>query len=725
VAAEQLLADLEVADKSSGGAEAHRNKAPAIRAKLFAQRETGVTFEDVDGGDVTDVESPAVVLLRRAVDARASDIHLDPHQDAIDVRFRVDGRLLRFDRLNRRAGAAILSQLKLMANLDIAEPFRSKEGRLQLPAALMGYDVRLTTARAADGETAALRILDSRRLRLPLDSLGFSPAALSLVDTMLRHGEGLILVTGPTNAGKTTTVYSMLHELDNGERNIVTIEDPVEYEMPSFVQMGVDPRHEITMTSGLRTLLRMDPDVVLVGEIRDAETAEIAMRAASSGKRVLSTLHTRDVASTVTALRDLHIDNRSLAGNLAGIVSQRLVRCVCQKCCRREMPTAEECELFRTAGRAVPEVVTHAAGCDHCRDTGYFDRVGVFEVAAGLPSVNVAIGEGAGEEDLRQLLRQAHVPTLVDDAFDKICSGRTTADEIRSMHWVSVALPRECLVASPIKESPASRSRPELPDIESAYQVVVFAAPDDPFVLCDLFVRRLDMHPIDAMTHARAVPGVLRDRLTHQAAENLAVAVNEVGLHAEVVRAADIPNFEHAEAVHHARCLEEGFEVVELHGDKESLVPWSQIELVSVGQVPQEEGRRFISNDEVTAARRAAPMQPFVTQLVGPELWVVRRDPVKPYRVNHQRMNYEYLGSRKTASATHNFRLFVEDLVRRTASAYVTPSARAFLEHGPTRHYEFDSVDQLRQYTVFHLLIRLRTQTQAAERLDPTKTTTN
>jgi hypothetical protein len=408
---------------------------------------------------------------------------------------------------------------------------------------------------------------------------------------MLRHGEGLILVTGPTNAGKTTTVYSMLHALDNGERNIVTIEDPVEYDMPSFVQMGVDPRHDITMTSGLRTLLRMDPDVVLVGEIRDAETAEIAMRAASSGKRVLSTLHTRDVASTVTALRDLHVDNRSLAGNLAGIVSQRLLRCVCRECCRREAPTEEECELFQRAGRAIPETVPHATGCDHCRGTGYFERVGIFEVAAGLPAVSNAISEGAGEEELRRRLRRDHVPTLVDDALDKVSAGITTADEVQAMHWISVAPRHERPMSAPAQEAlpseaPPPDARPGPPDVASAFRVVVFAAPEDPGVLRDLLVRRLNMHPTDAMVHARAVPGVLPDRLNQDAAEQLAAAVNEAGLHAEAVRQSEIPDFEHSEAVHHARCLEEGFEVVELHGDKESLVPWSRIELLSVGQVP-------------------------------------------------------------------------------------------------------------------------------------------
>ncbi len=435
------MSELEASDNPSDGVPGFdRPKKPS------GQSEAAPVFEALPERESSVGETPAVDLLLRAIEARATDVHLDPSQESVDVRLRIDGRLVHFSCLQRKAAAAIISQYKLMADLDIAEPFRSKEGRLRLPSALEGYQVRLTTARVVEGEAAALRILDSRRLRRPLDALGLSSAALGLVQGMLDHGEGLILVTGPTNAGKTTTVYSMLHALDNGERSIVTIEDPVEFEIPSFVQMGVDPRHEITMTSGLRTLLRMDPDVVLVGEIRDAETAEIAMRAASSGKLVLSTLHTRDVASTVTALRDLHIDNRSLAGNLAGIVSQRLVRCVCRECRRMEAPTEEERLIFKSSKREAPQAVSRAIGCDHCRQTGYFERVGVFEVASGMPSLRAAIGEGVGEAELRTCLRRSHVPTLIDDGLDKVANGMTTVAEVAATRWARPRLRPEGIV---------------------------------------------------------------------------------------------------------------------------------------------------------------------------------------------------------------------------------------------------------------------------------------
>ncbi len=223
------------------------------------------------------------------------------------------------------------------------------------------------------------------------------------------------------------------------------------------------------------------------------------------------------------------------------------------------------------------------------------------------------------------------------------------------------------------------------------------------------------MHPSDAMYHARQAPGILPDVLPQDVAERIAAAVNDLGLHAEAVPQSAIPGFQHAEAVHHARCLEEGLEIVELHGQQETVVPWSDIDLVSVGQAPQEEERHYIPSDEVSAARRAAPMDCLVTWLSGPELWLVRRDPLKAFRVDHQRMNYEYLGARKTASSTRNFRVFIGDVLAKAPAAYVTPATRAFVEHGPLRHYEFDSPDQLRQYTVFHLLIRLRAKQQTAD----------
>ena len=320
----------------------------------------------------------------------------------MEVRFRIDGRLEHFCRLSREVGRPIITQIKIMADMDIADPFHPHEGRLALPEALRSYEVRATTVPVLGGESVALRLLNRQRLLRPLESLGLTAESLGELDQMLELGEGLILVTGPAGSGKTTTAYSMVQTLDRGDRNIVTIEDPPEYHTDRFHQVAVDLRHGITMTSGLRSVLRMDPDIVLVGEVRDAETAEIAMRAASSGRYVFSTLHTRDVASTVTALRDLHIDNRSLSGNLTGIISQRLVRRLCAECRRPAPIDAAAAGHFAREGIEPPAQQQVAGGCENCRHRGYLERVGIFEVVIPNRAIREAIEAGAPEHELRR-----------------------------------------------------------------------------------------------------------------------------------------------------------------------------------------------------------------------------------------------------------------------------------------------------------------------------------
>jgi type II secretory ATPase GspE/PulE/Tfp pilus assembly ATPase PilB-like protein/nucleotide-binding universal stress UspA family protein len=380
--------------------------------------------------------SSALTLLEQAIDARATDIHIDPSQEEAEVRFRVDGRLEHYCRLHRDVAHPLVAQMKIMAEVDIADPFHPQEGRITLPDSLGRYEIRITTVPVIGGEAIALRLLSRQRILRPLDSLGLVAEPLVWLHDMLRLGEGVVLVTGPAGSGKTTTAYSMIHALDNGRRNIVTIEDPVEYQIGGFRQMSVALRHGITMTSGLRTLLRMDPDIVLVGEVRDAETAEIAMRAASSGKYVFTTLHTRDVASTITALRDLHIDNRSLAGNLTGIISQRLVRRVCSRCSRLEPTSAIDRQFFLDQAVEPPPTLAHHIGCAACRNLGYHERIGVFEVVLPNRAIREAIESDAAEEELRDLLRSNGTRSLLSDALLKVAEGVTTLDEVRGMTWI-------------------------------------------------------------------------------------------------------------------------------------------------------------------------------------------------------------------------------------------------------------------------------------------------
>jgi type II secretory ATPase GspE/PulE/Tfp pilus assembly ATPase PilB-like protein/nucleotide-binding universal stress UspA family protein len=381
-------------------------------------------------------EGPALDLIRRALEAGATDLHIAPEGEGDHIaRIRIDGRLERYCSLHPDVARPILRQYRLMADLDISEPFRPHEGRLHLPPSLAGVEARITSMPVAGGEAIALRLQLSDRLMKPLDRLGLGDTARQAVERMLAHGAGLVLVTGPTGSGKTTTVYSLLKLLDNGRRHIVSIEDPVEYRVPFIRQTDVDPRHNITMTTGLRTLLRMDPDVLFVGEVRDVEAAEIAMRAASSGRYVLSTLHTRDVASTVTAFRDLHVDNHSIAGNLAGIISQRLVRRLCLDCRAEAPPDAAQRQAFEAEGLEPPALVGRPVGCPICRGTGFRGRIGIFEAIVADGPLAEAIQRGGPEDELRRLLRSAGTPSLLADGLEHARQGITSPEEAQSILW--------------------------------------------------------------------------------------------------------------------------------------------------------------------------------------------------------------------------------------------------------------------------------------------------
>lgn len=424
----EIREPLVIAGESSGEGEQIKAQVPPPASRTIPPAAAPI--------DSAYAANPALSLISRAVTARATDVHVDPADGEYEVRWRVDGRLQDVCRLAHSVGRALVTQFKVLANFDIADPFHAQEGRLRLPAALEAYDVRVTAMPVAGGEAVSLRLLDRDRLVRPLAELGLSAPSLDLVRQMLQLGAGLIIATGPSGSGKTTTVYSMLHAIDDGTRNIVSIEDPVEYRISGFRQINVDQRHGVTMTSGLRSLLRLDPDVVLLGEVRDPEAAEIAMRAASSGKYVFTTFHTRDVASMVTAFRDLGIDNRSLAGNLTGILSQRLVRRVCPECCRHEEPTEAERALFAANGVTPPASISRAVGCNHCRGAGYLDRIGVFEVVLPSPALVDKIVAGLPENELRSAIRAAGTPSLLTDVLTKVRDGITTLDELGRMTWL-------------------------------------------------------------------------------------------------------------------------------------------------------------------------------------------------------------------------------------------------------------------------------------------------
>jgi general secretion pathway protein E len=312
------------------------------------------------------------------------------------------------------------------------------EGRLRLPPFLHDVQVRIAVAPLPAGDAVTMRILSHEQILRPMSDWGLSQSAFSMVYRILHQGSGLTLVTGPTGAGKTTTVYSMLNILAEDKRNVVSIEDPIEYETAFVRQLAVTERHGLTMSAGVAILLRMDPDVIFVGEIRDVKTAHLAMQAANSGKYVFSTLHTRDVAATITALRDLEVDNRSLAANLAGIINQRLVRRLCT-CARRTAVSDYEREVIAEAGLTAPGELRRPRGCVKCRQTGYHGRTGVFEALVLDGPTAEAVTRGASEAELRQELRRMGAPTLRIDALKKALEGITSFDEAQRIAHMSAA----------------------------------------------------------------------------------------------------------------------------------------------------------------------------------------------------------------------------------------------------------------------------------------------
>jgi type II secretory ATPase GspE/PulE/Tfp pilus assembly ATPase PilB-like protein/nucleotide-binding universal stress UspA family protein len=391
-------------------------------------------FEPLHSEPTTDWQ--VTNLIRRAHRLRATDIHIDPQGREFDrVRFRVDGRLQNCCTIPRLVTNHLINQLKMYARLDIADPFHAQEGHLQLPSTLSRLDVRMTTIPVADGQAVAMRLFDPAKVFLPLENLGLSERALTEVNSMLQNGEGMILVTGPTGAGKTTTVHSMLRTLAETNQNIVSIEDPVEFVAPYVRQVNVDIRHGLTMAEGLRTILRMDPDVLFIGEIRDPQTAEIAMRAASSGKYVFSTMHTRDISSTIVALRELGLGDRSLATNLTGIINQRLVRRLCSNCQLEFDISDHQQEHFVHAGLEVPEKLFESVGCEECGATGYLGRIGVFEVSRMDDAIRKAIMAQKSSLEMNDLFRSLGNPDLNRDALSKAAAGLISFDEAVGIRW--------------------------------------------------------------------------------------------------------------------------------------------------------------------------------------------------------------------------------------------------------------------------------------------------
>jgi type IV pilus assembly protein PilB len=380
-----------------------------------------------DGGAQAELGSSAAALaeeiFQRAVALGATDIHIEPAADSVQVRFRLDGILRRGTSLPKSAQAPLLTRIKVLAGLNIAESRMPQDGRLRVLAGGREVDMRISTFPTLHGEDLVLRVLDRARVALRLASVGMGAEDLAVFREVLARPLGLILITGPTGSGKTTTLYSALAELNTGERCILTIEDPVEYEVDGIRQSQINPRAGLTFATGLRSMLRHDPDVILVGEIRDPETAQISLSAAMTGHMVLSTIHTNSAAAAIPRLLDMGVEPFALATSLQLSLAQRLVRVLCPECrVPAEVPGAvrrrfglEDAEIFR------------ATGCARCSQTGYRGRVAVFELLPITEAVGAAIYERRSGEEIQ---RASGRPNLLQAGLDKVRQGVTTLEEL-------------------------------------------------------------------------------------------------------------------------------------------------------------------------------------------------------------------------------------------------------------------------------------------------------
>lgn len=366
-------------------------------------------------------------LLSEAVREQASDVHLETFEQYLSVRMRVDGQLREMLRPRRELATLLVSRIKVMARLDIAEKRVPQDGRMALRLAGHEVDVRVSTLPSAHGERVVLRLLDKQAGRLELPRLGMPDDILLALQQLLGKPHGILLVTGPTGSGKTTSLYAALSSLNDQTRNILTVEDPIEYHLPGVGQMPVNPKVEMTFARGLRAILRQDPDVVMVGEIRDRETAEIAVQASLTGHLVLSTLHTNSAVGAVTRLVDMGVDAYLLASSLVGVLAQRLLRTLCPHCKAPYNADAAACQRLGL-GTATTMQLFKAVGCEQCQQ-GYRGRIGIYELISITPALSMLIHQGASEQSLTDEARKMS-RSLFQDGRQRVIDGQTSLDEL-------------------------------------------------------------------------------------------------------------------------------------------------------------------------------------------------------------------------------------------------------------------------------------------------------
>jgi type IV pilus assembly protein PilB len=420
-----------------------------LQRLVRAAESVGIALEEVaegaDEGDDLEVDDgisdgPLVrlvnALIFQAAEETASDVHFEPHEDALVVRFRVDGVLREVQRIPRRMAAGVTTRLKVLAKLDIAERRRPQDGRITLSTSAVGrmLDIRVATLPTVEGEKVVMRLLDKSRRAPTLTELGLSDTMRAQIEAIVHMPTGALLVTGPTGSGKSTTLYGCLASINRPEINIITVEDPVEYRLTGVNQVQINTRAGLTFASALRSILRSDPDVVMVGEIRDVETAKISVEAALTGHLVLSTLHTNDAPSTITRLGEMGVDPFLTGSAVSAVLAQRLARKLCTHCCEAYQPTEEELR----ASRVSPEVAAaldgtvfyRKKGCPRCNHTGYRGRIGVFQLLRVTEEVATLVVRHASRDELAKVGMEQGMRTMWDDGMEKVAAGLTSTEEL-------------------------------------------------------------------------------------------------------------------------------------------------------------------------------------------------------------------------------------------------------------------------------------------------------
>ncbi|MBD3332880.1 type II secretion system protein GspE [candidate division GN15 bacterium] len=385
------------------------------------------------GDDIVAGEAPVIkyvnLLITQALKDRSSDIHVEPEEDTVRLRYRVNGILQEEGTPPKSVQSALISRLKIMAGMDVSEQRVPQDGRFTFATGQGPVDVRVSTLPTIHGEKIVLRLLDRRNLLLGIDKLGFDPATEQRFRNILSKPEGLILISGPTGSGKTSTLYAMLDELNSPEKNIITVEDPVEYNLPHINQVQTNEKVELTFASCLRAILRQNPDVIMVGEIRDSETAQMAVRSAMTGHLVLSTIHTNDAAGAVSRLLDMEVESFLLGSALLGVVAQRLVRAVCPSCSVDDPPPQEVMARLQLPAGA-PTTFVRGEGCPKCGDTGFKGRSGVFEFLMIDDAVQRLILSQSPASEIKRHAVAHGMKTLHQHALEKALNGETTYREV-------------------------------------------------------------------------------------------------------------------------------------------------------------------------------------------------------------------------------------------------------------------------------------------------------